>query len=189
MPKRPTSKAAGRAGERHVALLRAINVGGRNILPMKDLVALFEAAGCEDVVTYIQSGNVVFRASDKVLATLAAQVEKAITKRFGFEAPVVLRSARELDAVARANPFQDADEDALYVGFLREHPSASRVAALDPQRSKGDEFVVKGREIYMRLATGAAKTKLTVTWFDKELGTVTTVRNVRTLAKLRELSG
>lgn len=170
----------------HVALLRGINVGGKNKLPMKDLAALFGEAGCVDVRTYIQSGNVLFRAPAPVAARLAVDARKRIAERFGLRVPVVLRSGEELRAVARGNPFLAAGAEAgsLYVMFLADAPAAARVARLDPARSPGDEFVVRGRDVYLRLRTGAAKTKLTNAWFDAQLSTVSTSRNWRTVQTL-----
>lgn len=185
---RPGKPSRLRAGEHHVALLRAINVGGHNKLAMKDLVAVFADLSCTDVRTYIQSGNVVFRASPKVLDALERKAQEAIEVRFGLSVPIVLRSASELEAVASSNPFSKADPKSLFVGFLRDRPGAGRIAALDPERSKGDEFVVRGREIYIRFGAGAAQTKLTVAWFDKELATVTTMRNLRTVRALCEMA-
>src|SRR5438105_5723824 len=89
----------------HVALLRGINVGGKNKLPMSDLVAMFADAGCADVRSYIQSGNVVFRASAEHAARVPALVGAAIAERFGFRVPVVLRTADELREVSAHNPF------------------------------------------------------------------------------------
>ena len=76
----------------HVALLRGINVGGKNVLPMKDLVAIFRVAGCRDVRTYIQSGNVIFRAPQAVVSRLPGVVAKAVSDRFGFRPPIVMRT-------------------------------------------------------------------------------------------------
>lgn len=170
--------------------MRAINVGGRNKLSMKDLVDIFVEAGCEDVRTYIQSGNVVFEAKARVLADLPRAIPAAISSRFGLDVPLVLRSASELRAAVAANPFvgSSTDPNSLYVAFLRDTPQKKRVAGLDPDRSPGDTFVVRGREIYLRLGTGAAKTKLTVAWFDAQLETVATVRNWRTAEALVELA-
>jgi uncharacterized protein (DUF1697 family) len=177
-------------GERHVALLRAINVGGRNKLSMKDLVDVFVEAGCENVRTYIQSGNVVFEAKARVLAALPRAIPAVISSRFGLDVPLVLRSASELRAAVAANPFAgpSTDPNSLYLAFLRDAPQKKRVAGLDPDRSPGDTFVVRGREIYLRLGTGAANTKLTVAWFDAQLETVATVRNWRTAEALVELA-
>ncbi|WP_433965706.1 DUF1697 domain-containing protein [Tunturiibacter gelidiferens] len=100
-----------RAGEtalRYVALMRGVNVGGKNMVPMKDLVGIFAAAGCGDVVTYIQSGNVVFRADDKVVKRLESVIAKKVEERFGFKVPVVLRTASEMEAVVRGIPFEGA---------------------------------------------------------------------------------
>jgi uncharacterized protein (DUF1697 family) len=88
-----------------IALLRGVNVGGKNKLPMKDLSAMFVAAGCVDVRTYIQSGNVLFTAN----AGLALRLPDLITTRFrdgfGYRTPVILRTAAQLAEVASSNPF------------------------------------------------------------------------------------
>ena len=175
----------------YVALMRGINVGGKNRLPMKDLAAMFGGAGCADVVTYIQSGNVVFRATDACAARVPAAVAKAVADRFAFRSPVVVRSAAELRAVARGNPYLKvgADVDALHVLFLVDRPSAARVAELDSHRSPPDEFLVRGREVYFRCPNGVGRSKLTVGYFDSKLATTSTLRNWRTVLKLVEMSG
>lgn len=178
-----------------VALLRAVNVGGKNKLPMKDLAALFEAAGARAVSTFIQSGNVLFRAPSVPGRTdaIARKVEAAIEADFGFVAPVVWRTADDLRAVIEGNPFlaglaegaaAPSHTKELFVGFLKDAPSAASIAKLDPGRSPGDLFAVRGREIYLRLGTSAAKTKLTAAWFDAKLATVTTMRNWNTVLEL-----
>jgi uncharacterized protein (DUF1697 family) len=175
---------------KHVALLRGINVGGRNMLPMKHLAELFAAAGATDVVTYIQSGNVVFSASATVLKTVASKVEKAIESELDIKVPLVLRSGDELAATLKANPFlkRGVDEDFLHVMFLRDNPAVAAVKALDPKRSPGDEFAVVGRDIFLHLPNGAARTKLGVVWIDAQLKTVATQRNWRTVQKLADMS-
>jgi uncharacterized protein (DUF1697 family) len=173
----------------HVALLRAINVGGRNALPMKDLAALCEAAGCRDVVTYIQSGNVAFGATAALAKKLPEALRAAIQTRAKIDVPVVVRDAAALAAVARENPFlaAGADPGELHVGFLADAPTKERVAALDPARSPPDEFVVRGREVYFRFPKGVGRSKLTVTYFDSKLATTITLRNWRTVGALIEL--
>jgi uncharacterized protein (DUF1697 family) len=175
----------------HVALLRAINVGGRNSLPMKDLVALCEAEGCHDVATYIQSGNVAFRAPSAVAKKLPAALQRAISARAKIDVPVIIRDAAALSAVALGNPYLKAgvDPGELHVGFLADAPPPARVATLDLGRSPPDEFVVNGAEVYFRFPKGVGKTKLTVTYFDAKLGTTITLRNWRTLGALLELLG
>jgi len=173
----------------HVALLRGVNVGGKSSLPMKQLVALFLEAGCSDVRTYIQSGNVVFNATGARAKRLPALISSAIADRLGLRAPVIVRTAEELQAVASANPWLRAgmDSKALHVVFLAERPSAAQVAALDPKRSPPDEFRVKGREIYLCCPNGIARTRLSNAYFDSVLGTVSTMRNWRTVLKLCEM--
>src|SRR5690242_4828005 len=122
-----------------VALLRGINVGGNNKLPMRELAALFADAGAREVATYIQSGNVVFDAPAQADRRIAAAVGKAIAARFGLTVPVVTRSAAELAAVIGKNPFLAAGkpEKALHVMFLADAPSRAQLGALDPARSPG----------------------------------------------------
>jgi uncharacterized protein (DUF1697 family) len=166
-----------------VALLRGINVGGKNKLPMRELAGLFEDAGCANVRTFIQSGNVIFTATPKVSASLAAAITAGITERYGYRVPVILRTAQELREVVSDNPFPGAEE-ILHVMFLADRPSPAKIAALDPNRSAPDTFIVRGQEIYLHLLNGVADSKLTNAWFDSKLGTVSTSRNWRTVTKL-----
>jgi uncharacterized protein (DUF1697 family) len=175
----------------HVALLRGLNLGGSNRLPMKELAALFVDAGCREVVTYIQSGNVVFQAGDAVAARIPAQIREAIAARYGFQVPIVTRAAAEMAQVVQSNPFlqEGADPAALHVVFLAEAPDAARVESLDPHHSPTDRFILRGRELYLHCPNGLARTKLTNDYFDRRLGTISTMRNWRTVLKLHELAG
>lgn len=153
---------------------------------MKDLAAMFEAAGCGDVRTFIQSGNVIFTAGPKVVRGLSAGIAAEITRRFGYTTPVILRTAAQLrDAIAN-NPFAGAEEN-LHVMFLQDRPNVRHVAALEPDRSPPDRFLVRDAEIYLHLPNGAGRTKLTNAWFDDRLASIGTMRNWRTVTKLLEL--
>jgi uncharacterized protein (DUF1697 family) len=173
----------------HLALLRGINLGGKNKIMMKDLVEMFVEAGCEDVRTYIQSGNVVFNAATGVAARLPEVITAQIAKRLGHRTPVVLRTAEQLGDVVRKNPFVEmgAAEDTLHVLFLAERPSTRGVEGLDPNRSVPDAFIVRGQEIYLQLPNGVGRSKLTNDYFDSRLATTSTGRNWRTIVKLLEL--
>jgi uncharacterized protein (DUF1697 family) len=132
---------------------------------------------------------VVFRASRPLLARLPADVSGRLAADHGLEVPVVVRTARELDAVVRQDPFADERHpDARHVAFLADRPRADRVARLDPARSPSDRFVVRGREIYLWAPHGLARTRLTNDWFDRELQTTSTVRNWRTVLALCALA-
>jgi len=173
----------------YAALLRGINVGGKHTLPMKQLIEMFSEAKCVNVRTYIQSGNVIFTASPKVVKALPVLVGKKIEERFGFSAPVVLRSREELAATVRNNPYlkKGLPETTLHVYFLADMPSAAAVKGLDPQRSAPDAFHVLGREIYLHLPNGMGRTKLTNGYFDLKLSTIATARNWATVLKLLEM--
>jgi uncharacterized protein (DUF1697 family) len=169
---------------KHIALLRGINVGGKNIVPMKDLAALFTAAGCRDVTTYIQSGNVIFSASASVLKKVPATVSNALG------VPAVVRSHDELASAVRGNPYLDEGIDPkwLHMMFLAGVPATAAVAALDPDRSPPCRLLVKGQDIYLHLPTGVGKTRITNAWIDSKLSTVSTIRNWNTVLKLLELT-
>lgn len=173
----------------HVALLRGINVGGKNKLPMKELAHLFASAGCSDVRTYIQSGNVVFRLGDRAASALPAVITAHIDEQFGLRVPVVMRSAAEMAAVTAGNPYLKAgvDEKTQHVFFLADFPEPADAAKLDPQRSPGDSYSLLGREIYACLPNGMARTKLTNAYFDSKLKTTSTARNWSTVIQLAEL--
>jgi uncharacterized protein (DUF1697 family) len=171
----------------HVALLRGVNVGGKNCVPMKDLAEIFAKAGCAEVRTYIQSGNVLFRATPAVAKVLAPRITEQIAKRFGFQIPLVLRTAEQLAAAIKNNPFREIPQEALHVYFLAGVPDAARAAQLDPGRSKPDAFIVQGSEIYLHLPNGMGRSKLTNAYFDSKLATTSTARSWRTILKLLEL--
>jgi len=151
---------------------------------MSDLRALFESLGHLDVETYIQSGNVVFAPAGRVAPdALASQ----ITGRFGLEVAVVLRTSAELQRVLEVNPFAGADPGTLHVGFMATAPSAASVKQLDPDVHAPDSFAVVGRELYLCLPSGMARTKLPG-YLNRRLKVPTTIRNWRTVAKLAELA-
>jgi uncharacterized protein (DUF1697 family) len=175
---------------RYVALLRGINLGGKNKLPMKELAKFFAEAGCSNVGTYIQSGNVIFSATTRLAAQLPDLIVRQIATRFGHRPPIILRTAKQLADVISSNPFLQvgAPEETLHVLFLADSPGAREIANLDPNRSPSDTFIVSGQEIYLRLPNGVAKSKLTNDYFDRILGTKSTGRNWRTVNELFELT-
>lgn len=175
----------------HVALLRGVNVGGANRLPMRDLAEIFRDAGCADVRTYIQSGNVVFAASGSLARRVPGLVSEAVRRRFGVDTPLLIRTAAELAAVVRRNPFlkSGADPATLHVVFLRDRPGPAGVARLDPGVSPPDEFRVLGCEVYLRCPDGIGRSKLTMPYFESRLKTTGTTRNWRTVLTLLEMAG
>jgi uncharacterized protein (DUF1697 family) len=182
-------KARTTAPGTYAAFLRGINLGSHNRLLMPALSAMFSGAGCDSVKTYIQSGNVVFRATPRLAGEIASLITAQIAKDFGYRTPVILRSKRELAAVVANNPFvkAGAPEESLHVVFLAEEPEAAMIQSLDPNRCPPDEFAVRGREVYLRLPNGTGRSKLTNQYFDSRLKTTGTVRNWRTTKGLLDL--
>lgn len=168
-----------------VALLRGINVGGKNRVPMAELRAVFESLGCTRVRTYIQSGNVLFGAGRSVTP---ARVQQAIEHEFGVESTVVMRTAEEVRGVAEARPFPDADLSAIHVGFLADAPAKGVLEGFDDERFRPDELAVIGREVYLHLPNGVGRAKLPRA-LERHLGIPTTIRNWKTVSKLVELAG
>jgi uncharacterized protein (DUF1697 family) len=169
----------------HVALLRAVNVGGTGALPMAELKALCEAAGFTDVKTYIQSGNVVFR-SGEAKETVQRRLDEALARKMGKSPGVLLRSLKELDAILEAAPFPHAKPNFLLVYFLPEPAAAD---ALDKLVAPGGEEVrVSRQEIYVHYPDGSGRSKLKLPALKP--GTSRNLNTVRKLAELaREMEG
>jgi uncharacterized protein (DUF1697 family) len=172
-----------------LALLRGINLGAKAKVPMKGLRTVFEDLGHHNVRTYVQSGNVIFESRSSTTKQLAEDIETALSKTFDFEIPVIIRTRREVKAVAAGNPFptEGVVPSTLHVVFLAQRVPAKAAKALDPDRSPPDEFTVRGREIYLRFPNGAGRSKLTIDYFEKVLGTRATARNWNTVTNLVEL--
>lgn len=171
----------------YIALLRGINVGGNRKIHMADLRELFAAAGCRDVASYIQSGNVVFTHPSTASDRLAVELGQRIEAGTGFDVPVVLRTATAWQSVIDANPYPEAEPPALHVVFLTKTPAPDAVAAFDAARFAPEEFTVVGREVYLHLPDGMGRAKLPPA-LPLVRGTGT-ARNWRTVLKLAELSG
>ena len=166
-----------------VALLRAVNVGSRKV-PMADLRELVESLGFGDVRTYIQSGNVIFSAPR---APEPTSLERAIEARFGLSVDVVVRSAADLRRALERDPFPDVERSRLHIGFMAKKPAASAVSTIDRDAFLPEQFAVVGRELYLSLPHGMARTKLP-DHILRRIKVATTIRNWNTVTKLAELA-
>lgn len=157
---------------------------------MAELRALLSSLGFEDVETYIQSGNVVFRSPTSDEDAVVAKLEREIARAFDVTPAVLLRTPGELQTIAASNPFLTgkADLSKLHVVFLERAPAASATGELDPDRSPPDEFALQGRELYLHLPNGAGRSKLTLDYLERVLGVRATQRNWNTLVKLLALA-
>jgi uncharacterized protein (DUF1697 family) len=173
---------------RMVALLRAVNVGGRKV-PMAELRALCGQLGWADVATYIQSGHVVFSAPGKPEA-LVAELEAALEKAFGIEVPVMVRTRAEWAKLAAANPFPEAARDEpnrLMLLVTKAPPAAGAAAAIEERAKAGERVRAAGGALWFHYPQGAGTSKLTPSLIDRAAGAPGTARNHRTVMKLLEM--
>ena len=162
-----------------VALLRGINLGARNRIPMAGLRETFEVFGAEDVATYIASGNVVFTHKRRAREALARDLQKAIAKDHGVDTPVVLRTFEEIREAAGRTPF-GKDNAHTYITFLAEPKKL-------PDLETGDDRMeLIGADLYLYLPNGLAKATLPLPKLDRAVGG--TNRNFRTVTKLAEMT-
>ncbi|NDL60805.1 DUF1697 domain-containing protein [Phytoactinopolyspora mesophila] len=184
------------AGDRYVALLRGINVGGKNKVAMADLRSWVAGLGHTEVSTYINSGNVAFTAragaTDDVTPgqpnnALATEIERRIESEAGLRITVMVRSHAELTEAVAANPFPDADPSKLLFGFLGAELDAATVHGWNSIESGDDEMRVHGTVLYVHCPDGLGRSKLADQLLARRGPTMTT-RNLRTVRKLIELS-
>jgi uncharacterized protein (DUF1697 family) len=173
----------------YAALLRGINLGSHKRIAMADLRALVEELGCEDVSTYVQSGNVVFR-SDLRADDAGRKIERAIQKELGYEVTVVIRTARQLRDLVANNPFIRAkvQQKTLYVTFLAEKPARARVEKLGQASFEPERFDLSGEDVYLHFPSGYGRVKLNNAMLERQLGVAATTRNWRTVTALSELT-
>lgn len=165
----------------YAVLLRAINVGGRNKIPMADLRALLADAGFGDVSTYIQSGNVVCT-SERDSGSVSSEIRAAIADRFGHDIEVMVRTASEVASLAAGFPYADADPKSSGIVFL----NGAYDGELDASAFAPDECTMAstGVDVFVNCPSGFADTKLTAAWIEKQTGRAATRRNQRTVEKL-----
>lgn len=174
-----------------IAMLRGINVSGKNHLAMPDLTRMVAGLGLDNVQTYVQSGNVIFAAPDQEMTALALRIQSQIKQAFSLDVPVVMRSGPEMQRIHDNNPFlttRNENPDFLHVTFLAAPTSPARVQGLSIQNAGADKYVIRDREIYLYCPGGYGRTKLTNTVFEKKLGVQATTRNWKTVTALAELA-
>jgi uncharacterized protein (DUF1697 family) len=172
-----------------IALLRGINVGGNNLLPMKRLAALMGAMGCTDVRAYIQSGNVVFGHKTRSAAKLGQAITDAVSAEFGFAPRVLVISAAELTAAAKDNPYPQADAEpkSLHLYFLESVPAKPDIAAMNAIAIGDEQFVLRDKVFYFYAPEGIGKSKLAER-AERLLGVAATARNWRTVTTLVDMA-
>jgi len=178
----------------YIALLRGINVGGKNIIKMADLKQVFESIGLCEVKTYIQSGNVIFK-SDETEDILCNKIENEIEAVFGISTKVILRNSTELEKIILNCPFSKEEiveaetlskVESLYVALLKHNPLKEKIEYIDVYRNESDRYQVIGREVYLLFHHSIRNSKLANNLH--KLNVPTTMRNWKTLSKLSVLA-
>ena len=177
---------------KYVSILRGINVSGQKKIKMSDLKTLYETLGFKNVMTYIQSGNVIFESSDKNQSRIKTLIEDAIEKKYEFSVPVVIRTNAEIGGLLKNSPFGAIDlaEEGtkVLVTFLGNTPDKDDVSNVRDYVVLPEKLVVKGREVYVYCPNGYGKSKLSNTFLENKLRVEATTRNWKTVHKLYELS-
>jgi uncharacterized protein (DUF1697 family) len=175
---------------RYLALLRGINVGGNNLIRMKDLKTCFEAQGLEDVVTYIQSGNVLFSSDERSAAALTARIEQTLASTFDYKASLLLRTQKQMREIVAGAPDGFGESPDLYrydVIFLYPTLESAETLKVVPMREGVDEgHAGPGVLYYSRLVAKAAQSRLTKL-ISMPIYKSVTIRNWNTTTKLLQL--
>lgn len=174
----------------YVALLRGVNVAGARRVKMVDVRDALADAGMDDVTTYIQSGNVILTSRARSATAVERAVEDTLEDAFGLGIDVIARSAAQLDAIVRRNPFAKQARDPLtvHVGFLKARPGAAAARALRDRTFGADELVLDGTELFLHYPNGSGRSKMTGAVFERVLGTLYTGRNWKVTTELARLA-
>jgi uncharacterized protein (DUF1697 family) len=170
-----------------VALLRGVNVGGGNRLPMASLRTSVASLGYADVATYIQSGNVVFR-TDEPESVIVERLRALLAERHGLSVPVVARTGEELTDAVDRHPFTDIgiEPKLLHVAFLDREPDLSD--GPHPDRWLPDGWAIEGRELFLAYPAGSGRSKMTIEQFERPWRVTATARNLNTVVKLAAMA-
>lgn len=174
---------------RYISLLRGINVSGQKLIKMVELVKLFEDLGFKNVITYLQSGNVIFdtKLSDK--KNISDVIEKGINKKYGFNVSVLLKTADDFKMILKNNPFlkeKNPETEKFYVTMLYGVPEKKYLILLSELKIDKDEFSIFEDVIYINCPDGYGRTKLNNNFFESKLKVTATTRNWKTINSLSE---
>ena len=173
----------------YIALLRGINVGGKHILPMKELRELLENLGMRNVRTYIQSGNVVFQSMENDTSRMAATISGAILEEYGFEPAVLILTSQEMEEAMVANPFPEtvSEPKFLHLFFLASLPRSPDLQALEGLKKGEERFELRGAVFYLHTPEGIGRSKLAAN-VEKKLGVPVSARNWRSVSKIMAIA-
>ncbi len=169
----------------YISLLRWINVAGQKKILMKDLRNMYEKLGFVDVVSYIQSGNVIFKSPEKNQLKLAEIIKTQIQKNYWFEVEILVITPEYLKDVLEHEPFW---QENMYITYLSEEPSDTKLNLIKEKTKDSEEVRIIWSAVYFYCPDGYYGTKISTNLFEKIYGVRATMRNMRTSKKLLELS-
>lgn len=175
--------------ETYIALIRGINVSGQKKIKMADLKLMLTKLGFKEVITYIQSGNVVFKADTFEKGVLEEKIKKQILKVFGFEVPILIKTRKEIAAIIVENPFKEVIETAqIYFVLLQGALDEVLVENLTQEIYKNETFIITDSCIYLNCEKGYGSAKCNNNFFERKLKVIATTRNYKTMNKLLEFA-
>lgn len=172
--------------KRYVAFLRGINVSGQKLIKMELLKAMFEAMGFKNVVTYIQSGNVVFDVKATDTDNLRSKIEKHLLKELGYDVVTIVRSVEDIGTIIGQNPFPVmplGDTRKLHITMLAADADMEKEPLLKAVLLEDEEMHIIGNTLYM-ITHSYGNSKLSNTFIEKKLGLSATTRNWATMNKV-----
>ena len=172
----------------YIVLLKGINVGGHKKVPMAALRELLSKSGFESVQTYIQSGNVILKSSEKNTLKIEETIKNAILDHFGFEVSVLVMTRLDLKRIFDDCPFSEDKKKASYFLMLHDAPDEALIKVASEKIYEGEEYVIISDCIYFFCAKGYGQAKFNVNFFERKLETFATARNYNTMVKLLSLS-
>lgn len=175
----------------YIAILRGINVSGHKPIKMEALRSLCEDLGFKNTKTYIQSGNIVFQFKKMKLPELVKILANKIEDVFGFDVPVMVKEAEEIQTVLQNNPFLNKRKEdivKLHVTFLNQEPDKAAIDKIKETQYASDEFIISGKAIYLFCPNGYGNTKLNNTFFENKLKVMATTRNWKTVTELANMA-
>lgn len=174
----------------YLLLLRAINVSGHNLIKMNDLQEILLNAGFQNIITYIQSGNVIVNTNLNNKATIGFLVQQEIFKKWGFDVPVLVFEKAEIEMALQNNPFintENIESKKLYFAFISKQLNEQAIHDLKISQVKPDEAKIFNNIIFLKYENGAGKTKLENKYIEKKLNVYCTIRNYNTIKTLFEM--
>lgn len=175
----------------YISVLRGINVGGNRIIKMEALREMYRQLGFEEIQTFIQSGNVIFRYKKTGTKELEEKISFRILADFGFEVPVIVLEMEELENLVSSNPFageEGRNISSMHITFLSEMPVGEKLDKIGAELCRNDEFRVRDKVIYLYCPEGYGKTRLTNGFFENRLNVNATTRNWKTTIELLSMA-